>query len=274
MAKMGIVWERTTAFAGERLGTLVPVALAAFVVPGVINTCLSAATATAGGGARLGAGLLVLLLSLVSFWGSLTVMALATGEGGIAAAGRLAARRLPAALAVSIALGLVAALVALPLPLILAMRGYDVMAMATGQAGNVLVDPQTSSIVALWALVLIVAFLVLFTRLLLVSPVVLREGVAFAAIRRSWALTRGHGWRIAGLLLLFALIGGIAQMAAQLVFGSVFALLFGTAPGLTTAMLLTTIVTASVQAVVMVLLAAFQGKLYGALTTADSVWPA
>ncbi|SFJ20983.1 hypothetical protein SAMN03159338_1078 [Sphingomonas sp. NFR04] len=274
MAKMGIVWERTTAFVGEHLGALVPVALLAFVVPSVLNSCVSAAAVTASPGVRLAVGVVVVLLSIVSFWGSLSVIALATGASGLAGAGQLAARRLPAALLVAIGIGVAAALAMLPVPLILATRGYDVLAIAAGQGATMTIDPQTSSMVALWVLVLILAFFFLFTRLLLVSTVVLREGLLFGAIRRSWALTRGHGWRILGLLLLFTLIGGVAQLAAKLVFGSVFALLFGNAPGLTTAMLLTTIVTASVQAVVMLLLAAFQGKLYVALTATDSVWPA
>ncbi|WP_313535649.1 hypothetical protein [Sphingomonas sp.] len=274
MAKMSIVWDRTTAFVGEHLGTLVPLALAAFVAPGVINSGVSVAAATASPGVRLAVGMLAIFLAIVSFWGSLTVIALATGERGLADAGRLAVRRLPAALLVAIAIGIVAAVAMLPVPLILATRGYDLMAIAAGQGANIVVDPQTSSMVALWGLVLIIAGFFLATRLLLVSTVVLRERLLFGAIGRSWALTRGHGWRIFGLLLLFMVIGGIAQLAAKLVFGSVFALLFGNAPGLTTALLLTALVTASVQAVVVVLLAAFQGRLYVALTATDSVWPA
>jgi hypothetical protein len=273
MAKMGTVWDQTTGFVGERFGPLVPIALATFVAPTVISACLQTLATTSGPAARLVLGALVLLLSLATIWGSLTVIALATGEGSVAASGRLAGRRLPAALLVSIVLGLAAALLVAPVPLILASRGYDVMAIAAGQAGNVVVDPQTSSIVALYVLALIPVLLAAFTRLILISPVVLREAVMFGAIRRSWALTRRHGWRIFGLLLLFALIGGIAQLAAQTVFGSVFTLLFGAGEGLTLALLLTTIVTACVQAVVMLLLAAFQGKLYAALAT-DSVSPA
>jgi hypothetical protein len=274
MAKMSIVWDRTTAFVGEHLGALVPLALAAFVAPGVINNVVSVLSATASPGLRLALGAMVVLLSILSFWGSLTVIALATGSGSLADAGRLAARRLPAALLVSIGIGLAAAVAMLPVPLILAARGYDLMAIAAGQGSAMTIDPQTSSMVALWALVLFLAFFFLFTRLLLVSTVVLREGRLFGAIGRSWALTRGHGWRILGLLLLFLLIGGVAQLAAKAVFGSVFALLLGNAPGLTLAMLLTTIVAAIVQAAVVLLLAAFQGKLFVALTTSDSVWPA
>ncbi|WP_126002725.1 hypothetical protein [Sphingomonas sp. ABOLE] len=274
MAKMGIVWDRTTAFVGERLGALAPITLATLVAPAVASSCLSVAFAMASPGTRMGVGVLAVLLSLVSFWGTLVVMALATGDESLAAAGRAAARRLPATLLVSLALGLAFVALAVPLGLILVARGYDVTAMAAGQGGSVVVDPQTSAMVALWMLVLVAVCLFAFARLVLVSAVVLRERVAFAAIRRSWALTRGHGWRIFGMLLLFLLIATIAQLAAQAVFGSVFALLLGNAPGLTAALVLTTIVTACVQGAAMLLLAAFQGKLYVALTTNDSVWPA
>lgn len=274
MAKMGIVWDRTVAFAGERLGVLLPIALAAFVVPGVAGNCAQALALTAGSGARWGLGALVLLLSLPSIWGSLAVIALATGEERLAGAGRLALRRLPAAILVSIVLGLAAALAMLPVAVILAAGGYDLAAIAAGRAGAVVVDPRTSSLVALYVLLLLPVALFAFTRLILVSPVVLREDALFGAIRRSWVLTRKHGWRIFGMLLLFGMIGGIAQLAAQAVFGSVFTLLAGGGQGVTTAFVLTTIATSCVQAVVMVLLAAFQGRLYAALTTADSVWRA
>ncbi len=274
MAKMGSVWDRATAFVGERLGALVPITLAAFVVPGVISTCLSVVVATATPGTRMALGVLAVLLSLASFWGSLAVIALATGEESAGAASRVAIRRMPATLLVSLVLVLAAVVLAAPMAVILAARGYDVAAIAAGQAGNVVIDAQTSGMVGLWALLLMVVFLFAFARLVLVSPVVLRERMAFAAIGRSWTLTRGHGWRIFGTLLLFIVIAGVAQMAAQTVFGSVFTLLLGNAPGLTAALLLTTIATASVQGVAMLLLAAFQAKLYVALTTADSVWRA
>jgi len=274
MAKMSIVWDRTAAFVGERLGTLLPVALAAFVLPGVAGSCVQVLAASSPSGARLGLGALSLLLSLPSVWGSLVVIGLATGVDRLGDAARLATRRLPATILVSIILGLVAALTMLPIAVILAASGYDVAAIAAGQAGNVVVNPQASGMVALYFIVLVPVLLFAFTRLLLVTPVVLRESVLFGAVRRSWVLTRKHGWRIFGMLLLFGLIGGIAQLAAQAVFGTVFTLLAGGGQGLTTAFVLTTIATTCVQAIVMVLLAAFQGRLYAALTTADSVWRA
>lgn len=270
MAKLGTVWERAAEFAGERAGTLAPIVLAAFVLPNAASSCLGAVAPVVPPVARLALTGVILLLSVVSLWGSLAVMALATGAPGLAPAARLATQRMGPALLVSIVLGLVAVLLVAPLVGILAAKGYDVLAIAAAQAGNVVVDPQTSSMVALYVLVLIPVGLFLFTRLVLVSPVVLREPVSLGAIRRSWVLTRRHGWRIFGTLLLFVVIAGVAQLAARTVFGSVFTLLFGAGEGLTTGFVLTAIVTAGVQAVVMLLLAAFQAKLYAALS-AESV---
>lgn len=264
MAKLGTVWERAAEFAGERAGALAPIVLAAFVVPNAASSCLGAIAPAAPPAVRLVLSAVMLLLSLVTLWGSLAVMALATGEPGVAPAARLATRRLGPALLVSVVLGVLGALLVAPVPGILVVRGYDVAAIAVAQAGNVVVDPQTSSMVALYVLVLLPVALFLFTRLILVSAVVLREPVALGAIRRSWVLTRRHGWRIVGTLLLFVIIAAVAQLAARTVFGSVFTLLLGAGEGLTTGFVLTAIVTACVQGVVMLLLAAFQGKLYAA----------
>lgn len=265
MAKMGNVWDRTTAFAGERVGALAVLALAGFVVPGAIGTCLQVIAAATAPPGQLALMVPVLVLSLASIWGSLAVIELAIAERSAGEAARMALRRLLPALLVSVVLGLLGALLFVPLPLLLVARGYDLAAIAAGQAANALIDRQTSAIALLYMLVLVPVLLLAFTRLVLVSAVVLREGMLFGAVPRSWTLTRRHGWRIFGILLLFGVIGGIAQLAAQAVFGSVFALLFGTGPGLTGALIATAIVTASVQAAVMVLLAAFQGKLYAAL---------
>jgi hypothetical protein len=273
MAKLGTVWERATEFAGERAGALAPIALAAFVVPNAASSCLGALAPALPPATRMALAGIILLLSVVTLCGSLAVMALATGEPGTASAARLATRRLGPALLVSIVLGVVAALLAAPLPAILLARGYDVVALAAGQTGNVVIDPQTSSMVALYMLVLIPAAIAVFVRLILVTSVVLHESLLFGAVRRSWVLTRRHGWRIFGTLLLFLVIAGVAQLALQTVLGSVFVLLFGAGTGLTLGTALLLLAQVLLQTVITVLLAAFQGKLYTALTTAP-VWPA
>lgn len=274
MAKLGTVWERAAEFAGERIGALSPIALGAIALPTVLNAGLQLVVLGAGPGLRLTMLALALLLSIVSMWGSLVVTAWAIDPGSRAAAAALARRRLPAVLLVSIVVGAVAALIFLPIPLFLGLRGYDLAQMFSGATAQATIDtrptidPQTGGLIGLYLLALIPLMATLFVRLILLGPVVLREGLLLGAVRRSWVLTRRHGWRVFGTLLLFFVIAGIAQLAAQTVFGSVFTLLFGAGPAgtLTLAIGLTLLVQAIVQTLIIVLLAAFQGKLYAALS--------
>jgi len=127
-----------------------------------------------------------------------------------------------------------------------------------------LIAPMVAMTTMMLAFVLVPVALFLFTRLVLVMPVVLLEPASLGAIRRSWVLTRRHGWRIFGTLLLFAVIAVVAQLAVSTVLGSVILLVFGAGAGLTTGFVLSAIVNACVQALMMLLLAAFQAKLYAA----------
>lgn len=273
MAKLGTVWERATEFAGDRLGLLAPLVLGAIVLPAAASAGLQLFAVTAPPAIRAAAMALVLLLSVPTLWASLTITAFAIEPESFAAARSRASRRLLPVLGVSIVLGAALALSMLPVPVLLAARGYGVAQLLGGSATQITVDAQTASMVALYVLVLIPVVITLLVRLILVTPVVLREPMLLGAVRRSWVLTRRHGWRTFGTLLLFFVIAGVAQLAVQTVFGSVFVLLFGAGTGITLAAGLTVLVQALLQAVIVVLLAAFQGKLYAALTTAP-VWPA
>ncbi len=73
--------------------------------------------------------------------------------------------------------------------------------------------------IALGFLALIVPGLFLLTRWILVTPaVVLERKSATDAMRRSWALVRGHGWRVFAVILLTMLLSGIAQSVAIALF--------------------------------------------------------
>jgi hypothetical protein len=72
-----------------------------------------------------------------------------------------------------------------------------------------------------------VAFVFLFVRFSLVAPVVAKEDVAnpLTALGRSWALTRGNGWRLLAFFFLLALAYVVLAMVISLVTGTVFSLL-------------------------------------------------
>ncbi len=107
--------------------------------------------------------------------------------------------------------------------------------------------------VALWALARILALLV---------PVVVAERRGIRAFGRAFALSRGLAWRILGVILLYAIVSGVVQLAAKLGFGSIFELVVGGEGPLSLAKILTSIVSGAVSCAFAVLAAVFCAKLY------------
>jgi membrane-anchored glycerophosphoryl diester phosphodiesterase (GDPDase) len=152
----------------------------------------------------------------------------------------------------------------LPIPLALQLSGYDLMEIARGT--NVGLGPQIAGGIALYGLALLALLLWVGARLFVTNPVIVREKRMFSALRQSWKLTRGMTWRIIGVILLFALVSWVSMLAANMVFGSIFALVAGgPAEGVTLAGVLTSIVVAAVQTGFTVLVPVFTAKLYLAL---------
>jgi hypothetical protein len=73
--------------------------------------------------------------------------------------------------------------------------------------------------IALGFLALIVPGFILLTRWILVTPaVVLERRSATDAMRRSWHLVRGHGWKVFAVILITMLVSAIGQSIAIAVF--------------------------------------------------------
>jgi hypothetical protein len=267
VVKMGTVWDRTAEFLSDNIGAVLPLALIAFFVPASIEGNFEAARQGATPGFVLALQLIQLAFGILSVWGSLAIAAMALDMGDAQAAGAIARRRLVPALVVSVAMLLAAMLLVLPVAIFLQLSGYDMVAIALGRDFSF--TPATAGVIALYFLALGALLLWLSARLAVVTPVIVREPRMFGALARSWELTRGVAWRIVGVLLLYMFVAGVAYLAAQTVFGSVFALVTGGSPsgGFSLAGVLTSIVTAAVQTGFTVILPAFAAKLYLALTT-------
>jgi hypothetical protein len=263
MVKMGTVWDRTVEFLGDEIGTLVPIALLAILVPTSINSNLWALMPNAAPGLRLAAGVAVLALSILVLWGQLAVTALAlypARHGATAAA----TRRLPAALAVMLIVVVACLVAAVPFGVILAASGVDPATLGTQELPAI--PPGAGLGLGLYALLLFGVGLWLAARLMLVTPIVVAERRALGAFGRSFALTRGLALKIIGVLFLFVLVSWVAQGAATLVFGSIFRLVTnGEGGAVSLASVLTTIVVAVVETGFTVLGTAFTAKLYAAL---------
>lgn len=265
MVKMSTVWDRTAEFLSDNIGAIVPIALLAFFVPASIGGNFEAVYPTASVGLTLALRLVQLGFAVLSIWGSLAITALALGGANGETAGAIARRRLLPSLAVSVVLGAAVMALTLPVPAFLALNGYDLMAIARGE--TVEVSSTAAGIVTIYVLALLIACLWIGARLIVVTPVIVREGRMFGAIPQSWRLTRGSSWRIIGVLILFVVVAMVSALAASTVFGSIFSLIAGRDDdGISLAGVLTSIVTAAVQTAFMVLLPAFTAKLYLALS--------
>lgn len=266
MVKMATVWDRTAEFLSDNIGTVVPIALLAIFAPTSIGGNFSHAMTSAGPGLALTLTLVQLAFAVLSVWGSLAIIALATDSASAQEAGKLAARRLPVALAVSVALFAVAIVALLPLPAMLAANGYDLGAIARGT--DVAFSGPMGVAVLVYLLVFAGLSLWIGARLMVWMPVLVREKRSFDALAESWSLTRGMTLRIIGVCMLYALVAWVSVLAAQMVFGVIFELVAGGGgDGVTLAGVLTSVVVAAVQTCFAVLVPAFTAKLYVALAS-------
>ena len=266
MVKMSIVWDRTAEFLSDNIAAVLPIALLAFFVPASIEGNFAAAMTGAGEWLKIVLYVLQLVFALVSLWGSLVITAMALDIATERSAANIATRRLIPALVVSIVMIVVASALVLPVPGILAFNGYDMAAMARGE--NVNMSMGVAGFIVLYLLALTLLLLWVIARLIVATPVVVRESRVLSALGQSWRLTRGSALRIVGVIILFAIVSWVAALAAKTVFGSIFALVAGNGDGVTLSSVMTSIVVAAVQSAFMVIPPVFTAKLYLALTAA------
>lgn len=264
MVSMGNVWDRTAEFLSDNLGTLLPIALLAIFVPATISANLSGLqqNATTGTATLLGLGMFA--LAMVGFWGQLAVTALAIDPALGRQASQVATRRFPAALLLMILLVVVVIVLMIPVGVLLAVGGVDLAAIQPGAT------PEIPPVVAVWVFFyLMVMFFVglwLLSRLAVVIPSVVGDRLAIGAITRSWRLTRGVALKIVGVLILYAIVSIVANLAATSAFGAIMYLVAGNGEdGISLASVLTTIVGGAISTGFTVLGTAFLAKLYIAL---------
>lgn len=252
MAAMSIgkAWEEAVAFVSREGSLLFPVALLFVALPGLILQEMTPPQLARWNMAQAmpqvpASFWLAMLLAAILIWfGSLTLFALALRPGiSVGEALRLSLSRLPVLLGT--------ALVAAG-----ALLLYAVMVAFVAVLVGFLGQP-------LAAMVMVVAMMggVLFlgVRLILLNPVVIdgQDGV-IAALRRSWALTRGHFWRLLGFVLILTLLSAIVGTAAQAIFG----VIGGLVAGANGARLAGGIAAAAVSTVVQVYMLVMLARLY------------
>lgn len=122
---------------------------------------------------------------------------------------------------------------------------------------------QSPGLVLLAALIYLVLIVAASIRLLLSTPVCAAESAGpIAIVMRSWALTRGHFWKLLGFVILFWLAALVAILAVSMMIGIVIAIAAGPpVPGSTGAFIVL-LLTAVLQAIVTCLFTTMVSRIY------------
>ncbi len=234
-------WDeaRTSLAANRRLIT--PVALGLILVPAVVSSMVEPRTAP---GEQPEAGpwmWITLAMIIIMLTGQLALVLLTNGwQGSVGEAIKRALRRLPTLL-------ISAMIVMVPLIVILTAL-LVIVGVGTGGDGRF----SMASMSPTGWLVFFAGILILFVvavRLLPLVVVTAAEDVGpIAAVRRSFALTAGHFWKLLGFVLLATIAFLVVAAAAGAVIGSIVALLFGRPEPWTVSLLLVALTAGLVQA--------------------------
>ena len=248
MAKVSIsrAWEETKAIIARDGKLLTTVALALFVLPGVISELFTPQTA-AGELPKLGYWTAITAVALLmALVGQLAVIRLAIGSRKtVGQTIAHAFRRAPAYLGATL-------MWILPFAVI----GGGIA--GTASAGNRLA-PAAAPIV----LIAIMAMIFLAIRMLMTSAVASAEDAGpIAIVKRSWELTAGNWWVLFGFFVLFILGAVFALVAISLVIGLLVKLVLGSPDPLTVGTLIVALVGQAVAAAITVLLMAMLARIY------------
>jgi hypothetical protein len=205
-------WDETRELFRRDGGLFVAVALALIVLPEVVVGIVAPET-----GAKPTSidQLLRMIAGLIALAGQLSLIRLALGPsttvGDAIAHG---VRRFPSAFGAVLLLVLAAVLIMVPLALILGpLMGADIARMTAQPTGHQ----------ATLVLVLVLIILALSVRFTVLSPVASAEPIGpISIIKRSWNLTRGHYWRLLGLVVLL-LIAALALLITGSLIGGLLA---------------------------------------------------
>ncbi len=264
MARIGTIWDRAVDFVRDHLGELMPVLLITQFAAPALSGSLAGMRAGAHGGMAALFGLVSLATTLLSLWGALYLIAFSAqpdGQEQRPVAMRLARSRFLPLIGVSIVLVALVAVLAIPGIVLAVVSGFDFQGVMAG------IPPQPAEISRLGVAMLYFLAMALFVlwasaRLLPINAVVAMERRGIGAVARAFRLTRGMTWKLIGLLLLYAVVAGVAVSAVQFVVGSVLGFLSDPNSSFSLAIIGGAVAVAAVSAALSLYQTAFIGKLY------------
>ena len=256
MLSVQAIWDDTVVFIKREQALLVPLALATLGL-GNMGAALIADMQAAHlqDGIGLGLSVATLLLMLWVMIGQLGLIALALNGGcSVREALGMATRRLGAVIGFELLLGFGFALLALP-----------AIAPLMGQVRT----PQDLSHIhpniyqALWLLALVGVLIWVLVRLMPVRAILVDQKVRIgAAIKQSYALTRGCFLPLFGVAVLYAVVLAVIQLASRFVLGSAFTILGKLLDSPLTGKVLEALVQSALVSVFGIVSAVFIAKLY------------
>lgn len=249
MAKLSIskAWDESRATIGRNGSLLTTIALAMFVLPGVVSDLVTP-SAPPGQIPPLGGWTVVAAFTiLIALVGQLAVIRLAIGSGPtVGEAIGHGARRAP--------VYFLATLIWI-LPFLL------VGALLFGMIGR---DPENASPGAVVALLVLACIMLFFAiRMLMTSPVASAESLGpVGIVRRSWQLTAGNALRLFVFFMLFIIVLVVAAMAVGAIVGVIAELVLGGSEPMSVGALFISLVTQIVSAAVSVTLMVMLARIY------------
>ena len=261
MARLSLsrAWDETKAVLAAEGKLITSVALALLVLPAAIAGTVAPSALLTGNEPPGWAGPLAMLVALISLAGQVAITRFALGPTTTVgeAIGHGFRRALPA-FAAAFLLGIVVGLILICVLFVLVgVEGVDNLAKGVA-------SPQAGGAVLLTGLFAIL----IGARFQLIAPVATAErGGPIHLLKRSWALTRGHYWRVLAFLALsiFVLIVVILYLA-PIAAGILVKVLFGEVEALSAGALVAALIMAAVQAVFSSILAVMLARIYAQLS--------
>lgn len=256
---IGKAWDDAKAAIGANRRLITPVALGLILVPAVVSAMVEPRTVP-GEQPEAGSWMwIMLIMIIVMLAGQMAIVLLTNGwQGRVGEAIGRAVRRLPtlifAALMVMVPLFLI-------LSAILAIIGF-----ATGGDGQF---SAASLSPAGWLVILLglIAILAVGVRLLPLIVLIASEDVGpVAAIKRAFALTSGHFWKLLAFMLLATIAFLIVAAAAGAVIGSIVSLALGRPEPWSVSLLLVALAAGVVQAVFITIYTAMLARITAQLS--------
>jgi hypothetical protein len=263
---IGRAWDEAKSALLANRKLIVPVALGLILLPAVIVSMVEPRVAP-GEQPPAGSWMLVALaMIIVMIVGQLSIVLLVNGwHGSVGESIGKAGRRMPI---------FVLAALSYLVPVILLFSVLLGLAGVGTSASGQIDWTNFSSVGWLVLMLFLLALIFVSIRLLPLLPVVASEGKgAIASLKRSYAITAGHFWRLFGFLVMLMIAFLILALTVGAVFGSLIQITLGEPEPWSLSLLLIALAGGLVQAGFVMIYAAMVARIYAQLAAPQAGVP-